>query len=744
MKSPTLSVLAQSLFAAGCLSAAGAALAQTDDRQPDAAPPVKSKGINEVIITAQKVAQPASKTPVALSVMSGEDLKDAGVTDARSMAEMLPNVEISKESGMLQVAIRGVTSLDMTEKGDPSAAFHIDGAYVPRYEAQTAAFFDLDRIEVLRGPQGTLYGRNATAGAINLITNKPSNKLEGSVGIDIGNYNTRRLDGMINVPINGMWALRAAVNAQKHDTYLNPGPNRVPLESQDDKSARIHLLGRFSADTSLLLTAESSKIQGGPPAPVPNTNFFTGTLVENLPFSPPGTGNNIENPVYVDRGSDAQRTAGALFRQDANAHRDNRADSFRGEFKTRVGAVDMTYQLASMNLYLDQVNNGIYFGFPFTNPLTGNSHAISHELRFNSTGTGPLRWVAGLYYFNETIHRDSTYNTYITAPFGSFTVTQPFNSVITNKSNAAFGQLTYDLRPDTRLTLGLRGTRDRKTGDDPLGGAAANPGSTTSDQAYTADVRFRNTSWKVGLDHDLMRNVMVYANVSTGYKAGGFNSAKAAGSYKPETLRAYEAGIKGRFLENTLQLSANVFHYDYKDQQLTTTSCRTNDPSTCDSYTVNAANSRVDGVELEGKVRVGDDGELRGSMSLTDAQFKNYKPSANVDYSGQHLDRAPVTTANLAYTHHFAVANGGDVAATIGTHFMGAYLISDLAANVRYRQPATHKSDASVGYTDGGGHWTVQAYVRNIEDEIKIESRVPGGFFVSDPRTYGVRVGYNF
>jgi iron complex outermembrane receptor protein len=740
MKTPTLSVLAQSLFAAGFLSFAGAAIAQTDDAKADG----KSKGINEVIITAQKVAQPASKTPIALSVMSGQDLKDAGVTDARAMAEMLPNVEISKESGMLQVAIRGVTSLDMTEKGDPSAAFHIDGAYVPRYEAQASAFFDLDRIEVLRGPQGTLYGRNATAGAINLITNKPTDKLEGSIGVDIGNYNTRRVDGVINVPIGSMWALRAALSTSKHDTYLNPGPNKVALESQDDKSARLHLLGKFSADTSLLLTAESSKIQGGPPSPVPNTNFFDGTPVENLPFSPAGTGNNIENPVYVDRGSDVQRTAGALFKQDANAHRDNRADSFRGEFKTRVGAVDVTYQLASMNLYLDQVNNGVYFGFPFVNALTGDSRALSHELRFNSTGSGPLRWVAGLYYFNETINRESSYNTYITAPFGSFTVTQPFDSRITNKSTAAFGQATYSLRSDTRLTLGLRGTRDRKTGSDPLGGAPAVAPATASDQAYTADVKFRNTSWKVGIDHDLMRNVMAYANVSTGYKAGGFNSAKAAGSYNPETLTAYEAGVKGRFFENAMQLSASAFHYAYKDQQLTSTSCRTNDPSTCDSYTVNAANSKVDGIELEGKVRVGEDGELRGSLSFTDAQFKNYKPAANIDYSGQHLDRAPTTTANLGYTHHFAVAGGGDVAATIGTHFTSSYLISDLHANVRYRQPSVHKSDASVVYTDGGGKWTVQAYVRNIEDEIKIESRVPGGFFVSDPRTYGVRVGYNF
>jgi iron complex outermembrane receptor protein len=740
MKAPKLSILAKALCAAGYLTAAGAALAQSDEAKTDA----KSKDISEVIITAQKIAQPASKTPVAVSVMSGEDLKDAGVTDARSLAEMLPNVEISKESGMLQVAIRGVVSLDMTEKGDPSAAFHIDGAYVPRYEAQAAAFFDLDRIEVLRGPQGTLYGRNATAGAINLITNKPTNKLEGSVGIDIGNYKTRRVDGVINVPIDKVWALRAAVSASKHDTYLNPGPNNVPLESQDDKSGRLHIQGKFNADTSLLLTAETSKMQGGAPSPVPNTNFFTGTMIENLPFSPPGTGNNIQNPVYVDKGATAQLTAGALFKQDANAHRDNRADSFRGEFKTRLGAVDVTYQLADMKLKLDQTNNGIYFGFPFKNGNKGDSDAVSHELRFNSAGNGALRWVAGLYHFSEEIERDADYTTYITAPFGSFNVVQPFNSVIKNKSEAAFGQATYALRDDTHLIVGIRRTRDRKTGDDPLGGAAAVPPSTVSPQAYHADVQFNNTSWKIGLDHDLMRNIMVYGSVSTGYKAGGFNSAHGAGTYKPETLTAYEAGVKGRFFDNTLQLSASAFHYAYKDQQLTTTSCRTNDPSTCDSYTMNAATSKVDGLELEGKVRVGEDGELRSSLSFTDAHFENYKPSESVDYSGQHLDRAPTTTANLAYTQHFALGGGSELAATVGTHYSSSYLISDLVANVRYRQPAGHKSDASLVYTDGGGRWTLQAYVRNIENEIKVESRVPGGFFVSDPRTFGVRVGYNF
>ena len=165
MSTQQLTPLSQVLLAAGLVAASLPGWAQ------DAAPAErKTAVIQEVIVTAQKTAQPASKTPLALSVVSADDLKDAGIVDARGLAEVTPNLQMSQESGKLQIAIRGVVSLDMTEKGDPSAAFNVDGVYVARPEAQMGAFLDLDRIEVLRGPQGTLYGRNATAGAINLIT----------------------------------------------------------------------------------------------------------------------------------------------------------------------------------------------------------------------------------------------------------------------------------------------------------------------------------------------------------------------------------------------------------------------------------------------------------------------------------------------------------------------------------------------------------------------------------------------
>jgi iron complex outermembrane receptor protein len=147
--------------------------------------------IPEVIVTAQKTAQPASKTPLALSVLGGDDLRQAGATNAVALTELAPNVQISTDNGKLQVAIRGVVSLDTSEKGDSSTAFNVDGAYIGRTEAQLGSFLDLERIEVLRGPQGTLYGRNATAGAINLITNKPTNKLEGRVDVELGDYNAR-------------------------------------------------------------------------------------------------------------------------------------------------------------------------------------------------------------------------------------------------------------------------------------------------------------------------------------------------------------------------------------------------------------------------------------------------------------------------------------------------------------------------------------------------------------------------
>lgn len=740
MQNSHLTCLARVLASAGLLTVVGPAIAQDSEAVGNAKP----HGLQEVVVTAQKVAQSASKTPVALSVLGEDELKSAGIHEARALTSVIPNVQIGQESGKLQIAIRGVASLDMTTKGDASTAFNVDGANIPRGEAQMGAFFDIDRIEVLRGPQGTLYGRNATGGAINVISAKPEARLGGKASVEVGNYGTRRFDGAVNLPAGDVLSLRAAVSINRHDTYFKPGPNEgFALEDQDDRAARLHALFNFSKTTTLLLTAESSRMKGGGATPIPMLNFFDGTQIDNLPFSPGGIGNNIRNPQYVDRGATTQLTA-SLPLGARDAYRDNSADALRGEFSTQLGPVAMTYQVAHLETDLDAVHNGVYFGFPFTSSVGGKSRSTSHELRFNSTASGPLRWVAGLYAFDEDIDQFTTHRTFAVTPGGPRTILVPYEPYVTNKSKAAFGQATYSVRDDTRVTVGLRRTIDEKAGTDPFGGVEGAPGAAFSTGAYSTAVKFTDTSWKLGLDHDLASDIMAFGSISTGYKAGGFNDKAGAGNYNPEQLKAYEAGIKGRFFDNRLQLTGNYFYYDYRDMQLTSTVCPRPDPTSCGSVTRNAATATIKGLELEATAMIGANGTLRANAALTRARFDDYQPNATADWSGQGLDRAPDHTLGLNYTHYVPLQSGAELSATAGTRFSSSYLISDPAAAVRYRQPSFRKSDLVLGYTAADDSYTVQLYAKNLENEITIESRVPGAFFVGEPRTFGLRMSTRF
>lgn len=683
--------------------------------------------IAEIVVTAQKTAQPASKTPLALSVISGEMLRQSGSMSAKALTEMAPNVQVAVENGSrLQVAIRGVTSLDMTEKGDPSTSFNVDGAYIGRPEAQSGSFLDLERIEVLRGPQGTLYGRNATAGAINLITNKPTNKLEGRADLDIGNYGSKRFEGMLNAPVNDSLALRAAASFSSRDTYLNPGSNTVGLEDQDDYAVRLHALITFSPDSSLLLTAEKSHIGGNGSSPVPIRNFFTGTVVSR--------GNGIANPVYVDKGTSEQLTEGHSF-LNSNEHRNNDNTFFRSEFKKNLGSVDLVYQFSHLDGTIDQSDNGTYFGFPQWGVVKGESTQITHEVRLNSVGTTAFKWVAGLYHFNEDISRDTTYYTQITnGPL----IVLPFLPKIHNQSKAAFGQASYSFTEDLRLTLGLRTTSDEKTGSDPLGGSRTGPG-------YSAKTSSSKFNYRVGADYDLSKAIMLYTSLATGYKAGGFNADTAGLLYKPESLTSFEVGAKGRFFDNALRLNVGGFAYDYKDLQVSSIVCAGSGPSSaCGSKTTNAASASVQGIEAEGSYAFTNAARLTFGFAATNAEYENYSPTALDNWSGQSLDRAPSTIVTLGYTHVFSLANSGDITVRAGTRYSSAYYISDNAAGIRYQQPSVHKSDVSVTYTSPNGNYYVQAYVKNLEDKVTIENLVPSSFFVSAPRTFGVRAGFNF
>lgn len=727
MQPPRIRLIHRSLAAAGVLIASLPLHAQ------QAAAPAETNKIQEVVVTATKVATPASKTPLALSVVGGEDLRDAGINDPMSLEQVAPGLEIAKDSGRLLVAIRGIVSTASDERGDPSASFNVDGLYIARFEAQGGAFMDLDRIEVLRGPQGTLYGRNSTAGAINLITRKPTKKFEGRIDAEVGSYGSQRIEGVINQPLSDRWAIRVAAQKSQRDGYINPGPNTgTPMDSTDDYAARVHLLGQLTSDTSLLLTAETSHQGGGNSTPAPLSNFFDGTAING--------GNDIRNPVYKDIGSSAQRTAGQFVGATKPAFTDNTHSSLRAELKSTLSVGELTYQLGYQTSDMNGRQNGRFFSNPWYAEGTGSSSAVSNELRLNSVGQGPLKWVVGAYAFDEDISRFTNFVTAIPSTAG---FVLRFDGKVKNSARAVFGQTTYSIMPTTRLTAGARYTEDKKSADYVHNGAYSRPdGGLFPASPFTNSKSYTNTSWRLGVDHDLNPTTMLYAAVATGFKSGGFNVGTNGTEIKPEYLRSIEGGVKSRLMDGRLQLSAGVFDYSYDNIQVTSVVALPAGGTA--AITTNAAKASLRGGEFEAKMLVGENGQLNASVALNDAKFNKYVFNGTTDYSGQRMDRAPATVVGLGYSHRFAFVNDSELVASVSTRYNSGYTLSNFSENIRYAQPSYQKSDASLTWTNSSGKLNLQAFVKNIEDKVTLETPVPSGIYVGEPRTFGVRASYTF
>ena len=686
----------------------------------------------DVTVTAQKIVQPSSKTALSLTAVSGEDLRTAGATTAVGLTNLIPNVQIAPgTSGSTDISIRGIGSTNTTEVGDPATAFHIDGVYLGRPQSAGATFYDLERVEVLRGPQGTLYGRNATAGAVNLITNKPGKKFAGEANLGVGNYGLYSFDGMVNAPVNDQFALRAVVSSSSRDGYLinksatnGFGKNR---DDADNLSARVHGLVTFNADTKLLLTVDTSRNKGAGPGTVPIASFLNNTGA-------------------------AQRTSLTNVNE---GRRDDSSTGFAAEFtaQTRVG--EFTY----LGAYRTFDRNNLSSTNATTSLTNSKFSQTSHELRLASTGKSDLTWVAGLYLFNEKGNIDATFtNPALANQFGPGNpgvrfIQDPVNS----KSTAVFGQATYSVTPALRLTAGLRTTSDEKSRD----GRTTNLAATFNAPSLVnkAKVSYNQSTWKLGADYDLARNVLVYANVATGYKAGGyFDGSNAAGNntYRPELLTSMEAGIKGRFLDNRLRLSAAVFSYDYKDLQISYVAINPLS-NTIGTITTNAAKAKNTGLELEAKMAVSDSGTVNVALGLLNAKYGDFvfpviagRPVA-INLAGQQLDKAPNATLTLGYTHDWTLADGAAVTAYVGTRYSASYQLSNFAVvtPIQYTQPSFTRTDINVTYTAPRDKWYVQGYAKNLENRnvatgFAFSSLTGSNFSLADPFTIGLRAGVKF
>jgi len=714
----------------------------------------QNNAVPEVLVTAQRTVSAISRTPVAMSVLKGEQLRELGADNPASIGARLPNVHVDQAFSGLRVTIRGISNNDTTDKGDPSAAFMQDGVYIARPAGQAANFLDVDRIEVLRGPQGTLYGRNTTAGLVNVISNAPTNALEGRVGVEAGTYGNRKLEGVVNVPVSDALALRAAVSTRKQDPFLRNGQGTPfkPGMDRDDRDARLSAKLAIGRDAALLVRYDYTEATDNNDRFVPDTNFYTGVAAGAPVWRHNGTGERLTmgfRPVNI---------------APVQGMQDRRTRGLTADLSWNLGPATVYYLGSRRKLDQQMVNNYYYRITPalalgVINTYDGANTQDSHELRVATNGSAALSAQAGLYYFTE--ESDTGYAFQGLRPVG-LPPYYSFPLVTEAESRAVFGQLTWRLRSDLRLTAGARRTLDHKWrvgSTDFQQGPVFNP-ATDRRLLNAADLSTSRTTWRLGAEADLAPATLAYLSLATGYKAGAFNDGCVAGTsalgipcpaaaavtpeflyYQPEELRAWEAGLKSRLMGGRLSVNAAVFHYDYTNLQLTGNAIVAGAPRL---LTRNAGAARSRGIELDGELRVGAGGRLSYGMTLLDARYVTYMPTPAVSWAGRKLDRAPSHVFTLGWQQRLPLA-GGQLTGGVFARASGEYELAIPTQQLTYRVPSHTSTDATLSWAPAGSSWSVLARVRNIENRVRptlIDSF--GMTTPSAPRTADLRLDVRF
>ncbi len=726
-----------------------------------------------MVVTATRRAENLQKTAIPVSVISGAQLERAGVVQAQDLNKTAPGLELSPNGAATQVYLRGIGTFSIAAYADSAVAFNEDQVYLVFPGEIAGLFYDLQRVEVLKGPQGTLYGRNATAGAINVISNKPSfTGYGGDLSLEVGDYNLIRLTGDVNMPVNDQLALRAAFQAVSRGGYFTDG-------SGDDKSDSVRLQGLYKPNSnfSLLLGADYTHVYGRGEPDVP-----LGSGATSNPWQGPSTsGSNAQIALADKLGAGRGAPYGAYGPGVDFPLIDNKSKveedliGVRAEATWDLGFATLTAIPAYRHMNESSV---VEPGFDFFGDGTGYQDSL--ELRLSSpTTSSPFRWLVGAYGLGTNLVSSIDVYQGVTGQY------QQINQL--GSSYAVFGEGSYSVTSKLRVTGGLRETDETKTQtgsavlsqyfipQGPFLPPAPLPPFAQS-LPYTLNGHLSETSLtgRAGLEYDLTSRNLLYATYSTGFKAGGFNPDVAPNTYKPEALKAYTVGSKNRFLNGKLQLNAELFYWDYRNHQENVLGPLNASPQAFAPITRNIGKATLYGENIEGQYLLTPDDLLSAQVEHLTATFNNFvydiaseaapvpgvqtgcKVSAaspgqsEVNCSGEPFTRAPDWTAVLAYQHTFPLPNGADIVAGVNTKITTSYYIAtDYIADELQKASAT--TNLNLSYDPPGKRWSLTAYVRNVSNV----AVATGGFehpyiaglvygTISAPRTYSFELATHF
>lgn len=770
----------RSLFHVLMLGVAGSALlpaAALAQSQPAAAG--ADSASDEIVVTAQFRTESAQKTAISIDVLSADTLARAGVAQATDLSRLSPGVQITQGGSALQIYIRGAGDFATTGYSNAAVAQAYDGVFAARSQYVAGTFYDLERVEVLKGPQGTLYGRNATGGAINILPAQPKlGDVEGYVSAGFQNYTGVSGEAAINVPLGDKVAVRASFQGVSRGGYISDG-------TDDDKhqSVRLQLKAQATEDLTLRLGFNYQHLGGRGPGKVaweptaPNAPGITNPqpiLPAKRWTSINATINGLIATVTAPPGIyplDTSKTYQNIDVWGVNAHAE-----------WDLGPATLTVIPAYQHIRLDSlVMPALYFST--NNFFTGapsTSDAQTLEVRLGNA-TDKLKWVLGGYYFNED--QDS----YSAVRLGRASDTA-FIAKLNTRAYAAFAEATFSVTDQLRLTGGLRYTDESKSVDGyryaiagslacPAGGTAIGGSCEILTSAKT-NVRGKysanRVNYKAGFEFDVAPQSMVYGSVVTGFKSGGQSNADID-PYKPEDVTAFTLGTKNRFMGGLLQLNLELFWMKYKNRQENFSQLDRGGAQVSSLF--NAGRAEAKGVSADVTLRPTTSDTLRVGVEYTDSKYKDFtyrtyraaNPSAStacdvtaiaggtaqtgfwtINCNGFQLPRTPQWSGNVSYSHDFHLADGSRIEFSPEMSFASSrWLSAEFVENAR--ADAYTLFNASLTYHAPGDRYSVQAFVRNIGNTAVYTGTQQYPFIanyngqdIAPPRTWGARFRAKF
>ncbi len=783
-------------------SASGAALAQ---QAGGSAPKPASQAnadipdqIEVVTVTARRREESLQTVPIPVTVLSANTLLARGITEITDIDRVTPNLSFKADGlnkGAALVALRGVTEFDWGPGIDPKVGIYVDGAYIARADGSVFDLMDIERIEVLRGPQGTLFGRNTPAGLVNVITKEPdASSFYGKVQAGVGNQGQFTGGVMLNVPIiSDELALRVSMQTRNDDGWVKNTSTGQGFDNANRQTFRASLEWTPSDDTKIRLTGEYFRARehgalaecrwNGPP------NAASATPADGIPFFAAVWG--IYDQVVAACNATKPYASGETDPADYDA--DNGAITLSAEqnlgFATLTSITswrDQTDIGQSWGLGIDGVPGANYF--QVVQPSNSKSNEFTQEVRLNGSALDDaLTWVSGIYYFHENselpgapqfftgvpVPTPAQSPLFYVAPLGAAALSiqqgagyfQLANA--RNSSWAGFGELTYAVTPELSITLGARYTEDDRRlirTQETLARAVppgfACPAGTTTLAADTCSRTAKFSSWtpRAIVSYNLTPDVMLYTSFSTGYASGGINANTDMPVFAPEKSNNYEAGIKSTWFDRRLTFNATGFWNDYKNEQLNVfhlvDGVASVDKLNVDSAVMRGLEAELDALPLDGW-------EIQANVGYLDGYYKKFivqdttvdpitgvQTTVSRDLSGYSAVNTSPLTAGISTTYTMRLQDSGELAFHFGDSYRGGQYF-DIQHTPSLRQSSYWLADARISYEFPNGSTNVALWATNLFDQIYVNRAMDLGLgfasrYFGPPRRFGIQISQSF